>query len=256
MIEDLLASNREWAKSKQAKDPDFFMRLVAQQSPEYLWIGCSDSRVPANDIVGRDPGEMFVHRNVANLCTPTDLNFLSVLQYSVEVLKVRRILVVGHYGCGGVLASLGQPNHGLVDHWISPIAALAAECKAELDAIPDPQARHDRLVELNALRQARLVNENPIVFNARKAGQLIGVHAWVYSIRNGLVTDLHAPVPPGAADPGPSPRSVSRESDGGLSSFPAATPGSVEPLAFAPAAAPMSLPPQPPRKRGLFGRKT
>ena len=132
MIEELLASNRAWADGKVKVDPDFFARLVAQQSPEYLWVGCSDSRVPANDIVGRDPGEMFVHRNVANLCTPGDLNFLSVLQYSVEVLKVRRILVVGHYGCGGVLASLNAPENGLVDHWIDPIRQLAERHKAEL----------------------------------------------------------------------------------------------------------------------------
>src|ERR1700761_3934479 len=192
MIEDLLAANKAWSERKQKADPDFFLRLAAQQAPEYLWIGCSDSRVPANDIVGRDPGEMFVHRNVANLCNPTDLNFLSVLQYSVEVLKVRRILVVGHYGCGGVLASLNEPNHGLVDHWLGPIRALAKETKGELDALPDMPKRHDRLVELNVLRQVALLHENPIIINARKAGQAIGIHGWVYSIRNGLVTDLHA----------------------------------------------------------------
>lgn len=202
MIEDLLASNRAWAAGKVKVDPEFFARLVAQQSPEYLWIGCSDSRVPANDIVGRDPGEMFVHRNVANLATPTDLNFLAVLQYSVEVLKVRRILAVGHYGCGGVKASMEAPEHGLVDHWIGPLRSLYDANRAELDRLDAP-ARHDRLVELNALHQARLVNENPIVVNARARGQAIGVHAWVYSLKTGLVTDLHAPVPPGAADPGP-----------------------------------------------------
>ncbi len=206
MIEDLLAANRAWSDSKQKKDPDYFLRLVAQQAPEYLWIGCSDSRVPANDIVGRDPGEMFVHRNIANLCTPSDLNFLSVVQYAVDVLKVRRILVVGHYGCGGVLASLGPPNNGLVDHWLGPIRALAVELKDELAALPDPHARHDRLVELNVLRQAALLNDNPIIINARKRGQAVGVHGWVYSLATGLVTDLHAPVPEGAIDPGPSPR--------------------------------------------------
>src|SRR6201996_7575053 len=132
MIEDLLAANKAWSERKQKADPDFFLRLAAQQSPEYLWVGCSDSRVPANDIVGRDPGEMFVHSNVANLCTPGDLNFLSVLQYSVEVLKVRRILVVGHYGCGGVKASMAAPVNGLVDHWIGPLRELYEANKAEL----------------------------------------------------------------------------------------------------------------------------
>jgi carbonic anhydrase len=208
MIEDLLAANRAWAARKVQTDPDFFLRLAAQQSPEYLWIGCSDSRVPANDIVGRDPGEMFVHRNIANLCTPTDLNFLSVLQFSVEVLKVRRILVVGHYGCGGVKASMSGADHGLVDHWISPLRDIAAAHREELDRLDDG-ARYDRLVELNALAQARLVNENPIIVNARAGGQLIDVHAWVYSLKTGLVTDLHAPVPDGAPDPGPSPRAPS-----------------------------------------------
>lgn len=206
MIEDLLAANKLWSAAKQAKDPDFFLRLVAQQTPEYLWIGCSDSRVPANDIVGSDPGEMFVHRNVANLCTPSDLNFLSVLQYAVEILKVRRILVVGHYGCGGVLASLGPPKNGLVDHWLGPIRELAAQHEADLDALADTQARHDRLVELNVLHQAALLNANPIVVNARANGQPLGVHGWVYSLKNGLVTDLQAPVPEGVVDPGRSPR--------------------------------------------------
>jgi len=235
VIEDLLAANRAWSKAKQEKDPKFFLRLAAQQSPEYLWIGCSDSRVPANDIVGRDPGEMFVHRNVANLCTPSDLNFLSVVQYAVDVLKVRRILVVGHYGCGGVLASLGEPNNGLVDHWLGPIRALAVEKKAELDALPDPNARHDRLVELNVLHQVALLNDNPIIINARARGQAVGIHGWVYSLKNGLVTDLHAPIPVGAVDPGPSPRKV------GLEAGPA-------PVAAAPATPILS------KKRNLFGR--
>jgi carbonic anhydrase len=224
MIEDLLAANKVWSDAKQKKDPNFFLRLAAQQSPEYLWIGCSDSRVPANDIVGRDPGEMFVHRNVANLCTPSDLNFLSVVQYAVEVLKVRRILVVGHYGCGGVLASLGEPKNGLVDHWLGPVRALAVEHKAELEAIADPHGRHDRLVELNVLRQVELLNANPIIVNARQGGHAIGVHGWVYSLKNGLVTDLHAPVPAGALDPGPSPRKVAMETVSASAATPIATP--------------------------------
>ena len=213
MIKDLLEANKAWSAAKQAHDPDFFLRLAAQQSPEYLWIGCSDSRVPANDIVGRDPGEMFVHRNVANLCTPSDLNFLSVVQYAVEVLNVRRILVVGHYGCGGVLASLGPPVNGLVDHWLGPIRALAVLHKDELDALPDAHARHDRLVELNVLNQTALLNDNPIIVGARASGRAIGIHGWVYSLKNGLVTDLNAPVPDGAVDPGPSPRAMPRQDE-------------------------------------------
>ncbi len=239
MIEDLLAANEAWARAKTSSDPDFFLRLSAQQSPEYLWIGCSDSRVPANDIVGRDPGEMFVHRNVANLCTPSDINFLSVLQYAVEVLKVRRILVVGHYGCGGVLASLDQPTHGLVDHWLGPIRGLVTRSRAELDALPDGPARQDRLVELNVIYQAALLNDNPIVVNARAGGHAIGIHGWVYSLKNGLVTDLHVPVPPDAVDPGPSPRRVAMESA----------------KAPAPTAEPTpNAGPAPSKKRGLFGR--
>ncbi len=250
MIEDLLAANRAWSYAKQRKDPDFFLRLSAQQAPEYLWIGCSDSRVPANDIVGRDPGEMFVHRNIANLCTPSDINFLSVVQYAIDVLKVRRILIVGHYGCGGVLASLGEPKNGLVDHWLGPIRALAAEKKAELDALPDAHARHDRLVELNVLRQVDLLNANPIIINARERGQAIGIHGWVYSLKNGLVTDLHAPVPEGAADPGPSPRRVGFEGEQAHENSPQAFGAPVLEPADPSAEAVSTLP----RKRGLFGR--
>ena len=241
-----MAANKAWAEAKQQKDPEFFLRLVAQQSPEYLWIGCSDSRVPANDIVGRDPGEMFVHRNVANLCTPSDLNFLSVVQYAVDILKVRRILVVGHYGCGGILASLNPPDNGLVDHWLGPVRELALETKAELDALPDIHARHDRLVELNVLRQAALLNDNPIIINARKRGQAIGIHGWVYSLRNGLVTDLHAPPPEGAVDPGPSPRAQPQPE------APAAAP-TAAPTASVVEATPLAQPILP-TKRGLFGR--
>ncbi|CAN5183304.1 carbonic anhydrase [soil metagenome] len=244
MIEDLLKANRAWADGKVKVDPEFFNRLVAQQSPEYLWVGCSDSRVPANDIVGRDPGEMFVHSNVANLCTPGDLNFLSVLQYSVEVLKVRRILVVGHYGCGGVLASLNMPDHGLVDHWIDPIRQLAEREKGPLAAL-DPHARHDRLVELNALEQARLVNANPIVVNARKRGQGVGVHAWVYSLKTGIITDLHAPVPPGAPEPSPG-----RAADGATPATPAPSGG-----AGKPSGAPTAPSANKSERRGLFGRR-
>ena len=196
MIEDLKRRNQAWAAAKVRQDPEFFTRLVAQQHPEYLWIGCADSRVPANEIVDLAPGEVFVHRNVANLCSPQDLNYLAVLQYAVEVLKVRHVIVVGHYGCGGVKAALEYPDHGLVDNWIAPIRALAEEYGAELAALPDDHARHDRLVELNALRQAKQVVETPIVLKARQAnGGQPQVHAWCYSLSTGLVKDLDAPIP-------------------------------------------------------------
>ena len=193
-IPDLLARNRAWADGKTAVDPDFFKRLVAQQSPPYLWIGCSDSRVPANEIVGLDPGEMFVHRNVANLAPPQDANFLSVLQYAVQVLKVRHILVVGHYGCGGVRAALQNLRLGLIDHWLSPIRALARANAAELAALPNEAARLDRLCELNVLRQVENVAANPFVLDAWAAGAELSVHGWCYSLADGLVTDLDATV--------------------------------------------------------------
>jgi carbonic anhydrase len=196
MIEDLKRRNRAWAEGKVQQDPEFFTRLVAQQHPEYLWIGCADSRVPANEIVDLAPGEVFVHRNIANLCSPQDLNYLAVLQYAVEVLKVRHVIVVGHYGCGGVRAAMEYPDHGLVDNWISPIRGLAQEFREELEALPDDHARHDRLVELNALRQAKLVSETPIVLKGREANEgLPRVHAWCYSLKTGIINDLNAPIP-------------------------------------------------------------
>lgn len=189
MIDDLIAANRAWAEGKRQIDPGFFSRLVAQQSPDYFWIGCSDSRVPANEIVGLDPGEMFVHRNVANLAPAQDANFLSTLQYAVQVLRVKHVLVVGHYGCGGVKAAMERPNHGLIDHWLAPIRELYADHRTELDAMSDIES-HDRLCELNVLRQVRQVASNPFVTEAWAAGQPLEVHGWCYSIRHGLVTDL------------------------------------------------------------------
>ncbi len=191
-IPDLLARNRAWADAKTAADPGFFKRLVAQQRPPYLWIGCSDSRVPANEIVGLDPGEMFVHRNVANLAPLQDANFLSVLQYAVQVLKVRHILVVGHYGCGGVRAALQGLRLGLIDHWLSPIRALARANAAELDALPNDATRLDRLCELNVLRQVDNVATNPFVTDAWAEGMALTIHGWCYSLADGLVRDLGA----------------------------------------------------------------
>jgi carbonic anhydrase len=191
-VDDLLANNRAWAAGKVKADPGFFQRLVAQQSPAYFWIGCSDSRVPANEIVGVDPGEMFVHRNVANLAPPQDANYLSTLQYAVEVLKVSHILVVGHYGCGGVLAGLKTLRLGLIDHWLSPIRSLVREHQEELQALPTETEQHDRLCELNVIRQVENVATNPFVLDAWQRGADLTVHGWCYSIENGLVTDLGA----------------------------------------------------------------
>ena len=190
MLEDLKASNRAWAEAKVAADPGFFKRLVGQQAPRYLWIGCADSRVPANEIVGLDPGEMFVHRNVANLAPPQDANYLSVLQFAVDVLKVRHILVVGHYGCGGVAAAVDGKRRGLVDHWLHPIREVYHDHRAELELIADGQARLDRLCELNVARQVRNVAADVFVQDAWARGQALDVHGWVYSLATGLVNDL------------------------------------------------------------------
>ncbi len=190
MLEHLIAKNRRWAEHKVAMDPGFFKRLEGQQAPEYLWIGCSDSRVPATEIVDLDPGEMFVHRNVANLAPPQDANYLSVLQFAVDVLKVKHILVVGHYGCGGVAAAVDGVRRGLVDHWLHPIREVHHDHRHELEAIPEQRARLDRLCELNVVRQVRNVASDVFVTDAWARGQSLRVHGWVYSIANGLVTDL------------------------------------------------------------------
>jgi carbonic anhydrase len=190
MLEDLKARNLAWSQGKRRADPDFFSRLERQQSPSYLWIGCSDSRVPANEIVGLDPGELFVHRNVANLAPPQDANYLSVLQFAVEVLKVRHVLVVGHYGCGGVKAAIDDHRHGLIDHWLHPIRETAEDCRAELAALPSGKAREDRLTELNVIRQVRNVASDVFVRDAWARGQALSVHGWVYALSDGLVRDL------------------------------------------------------------------
>jgi carbonic anhydrase len=186
---ELLQKNKDWALAKTRQDEGFFRRLVAQQTPQYLWIGCADSRVPANEIIGLDPGEVFVHRNVANLASPQDANCLSVLQYAVEVLEVRHVLVVGHYGCGGVRAALESTNHGLIDHWLSPVRELAREQSAEL-ARYDDEVRVDRLCELNVVRQVRNVASNPFVTAAWARGQQLSVHGWIYALHDGILRDL------------------------------------------------------------------
>ena len=194
MLDDLKARNLAWSQNKRRADPDFFSRLERQQSPSYLWIGCSDSRVPANEIVGLDPGELFVHRNVANLAPPQDANYLSVLQFAVEVLKVRHVLVVGHYGCGGVHAAIEDHRHGLIDHWLHPIRETAEEHRVELAALAPGRAREDRLTELNVIRQVRNVASDIFVRDAWARGQPLSVHGWVYALHDGLVRDLNVTV--------------------------------------------------------------
>jgi carbonic anhydrase len=194
MLEDLKARNLAWSLGKRQADPDFFSRLERQQSPAYLWIGCSDSRVPANEIVGLDPGELFVHRNVANLAPPQDANYLSVLQYAVEVLKVQHVLVVGHYGCGGVHAAIEEHRHGLIDHWLHPIRETAVEHRADLAALAPGRPREDRLTELNVIRQVRNVASDIFVRDAWAGGQALSIHGWVYALEDGLVRDLDVTV--------------------------------------------------------------
>jgi carbonic anhydrase len=194
MLDHLKANNRDWAARKVAADAGFFRRLEAQQAPEYLWIGCADSRVPANDIVGLDPGELFVHRNVANLAPPQDANYLSVLQFAVDVLKVKHIMVVGHYGCGGVSAAIDGKRRGLVDHWLHPIREAYQQHRAQLEAIADTKLRLNRLCELNVMRQVTNVASDVFVQDAWARAQTLSVHGWVYSIADGLIKDLEVTV--------------------------------------------------------------
>jgi carbonic anhydrase len=194
MLDHLKANNRAWAARMVANDADFFRRLERQQAPQYLWIGCSDSRVPANEIVGLAPGDLFVHRNVANLAPPQDANYLSVLQFAVDVLKVKHIIVVGHYGCGGVAAAVDGKRRGLVDHWLHPIRETFQEHREELNAIAEGRARLDRLCEFNVVRQVRNVASDVFVQEAWTRGQELHVHGWVYSLANGLVKDLETTI--------------------------------------------------------------
>jgi len=188
-LSDLFANNRRWAAERARTDPAFFSRLAALQTPQYLWIGCSDSRVPANEIVDLPPGELFVHRNVANVVVHTDLNCLSVLQYAVDVLRVKDVIVCGHYGCGGVRAALGGARLGLIDNWLRHVRDVRQRHAAQLDATPE-HAREDRMCELNVLEQALNVCETTIVQDAWERGQALTVHAWIYRLDDGLLRDL------------------------------------------------------------------
>ena len=189
-LDQLFANNREWAEAKIAQDSNFFKRLVSQQAPEYLWIGCSDSRVPANEIVNRLPGELFVHRNVANVVVHTDLNCLSVIQFAIDLLRVKHILVVGHYGCSGVHAALTDKRIGLADNWLRHVKDVHQKHERYLgDIIPTPK-RQDRLCELNVIEQVVNVCETTIVQDAWARGQDLTVHGWAYRLETGLVNDL------------------------------------------------------------------
>lgn len=189
-LDNLLARNRAWAKKMTDADPDFFNRLSQQQAPHYLWIGCSDSRVPANEIVGLLPGEMFVHRNVANVVVHTDLNCLSVIQYAVEVLKVQHIIVCGHYGCGGVKTALDNSKHGLIDNWLRHVQDVKHLHNAALATIEDETKRFNTLCELNVIEQVLNVSRTTIVQNAWECGQELGVHGWIYGLGDGLLREL------------------------------------------------------------------
>ncbi len=188
-LAQLIENNRLWAEGIKAEDPAFFERLSKQQNPDILWIGCADSRVPANQIIDLPPGEVFVHRNIANVVVPTDLNCLSVLQYAVQVLKVTDVIVCGHYGCGGVAASMEDADHGLIDNWLEHIKDVSRRCSDELGAL-DGAKRADRLVELNAMNGVDRVCATTIVKNAWEAGADLTVHGWVYSLKNGRVKSL------------------------------------------------------------------
>ena len=190
MIKTLIDNNRAWSAAKTEADPGFFKRLEAQQSPEYLWIGCSDSRVPANEIVGLLPGELFVHRNVANLVVHTDLNCLSVIQFAVEILKVEHIIVTGHYGCGGVRAVIEKKELGLVNNWLRHLADVRDKYETPLQKISSAEARADKLCEFNIVEQVRNVCESTVVQSAWKNKQPLAVHGWAYSLNDGLLRDL------------------------------------------------------------------
>ncbi|HEU4929396.1 MAG TPA: carbonate dehydratase [Candidatus Krumholzibacteria bacterium] len=189
-LDHLFDNNRAWAERQVEREPNFFQRLVAQQAPEYLWIGCSDSRVPANEIVGLLPGELFVHRNVANVVVHTDLNCLSVLQFAVDVLRVEHVIVCGHYGCGGVRAALSGERLGLIDNWLRHVQDVRERHAPLLDAVDGEEARVDRLCELNVIDQARHVCETTVVQDAWRRSQPLAVHGWIYGLGDGRLRDL------------------------------------------------------------------
>ena len=187
---DILKRNRVWASQHLADDPGYFRRLANLQRPDYLWIGCADSRVPANVITGLEPGEVFVHRNVANVVHASDMNCMAVIQYAIEHLHIRHIIVCGHYGCGGVRAAMQAQDHGLVDYWLQPLRALAVQARDDLARLDTEQAREDRMCEINVQAQVRNVCATPILEQARARGSEIAVHGWIYGLNDGLLQDL------------------------------------------------------------------
>lgn len=188
-LSDLLNNNQYWAQSLTARDPDYFPRLSKAQSPKYLWIGCSDSRVPANEVVGVMPGELFVHRNVANMVVSTDMNLLSVLQFAVDVLRVEHIIVCGHYGCGGVKAALSQQEYGLIDNWLRPLKGMRYQYREAFEGLTDKEEL-DLLCQINVKRQVTNVCHTTIVQNAWYQGRQLSVHGWIYDMNSGLIEDL------------------------------------------------------------------
>jgi carbonic anhydrase len=190
MLDDLFDHNRRWAAGMRARDPDYFDRLSALQRPDYLWIGCSDSRVPANVITGLEPGEVFVHRNVANLVHRADLNLLSVLEFAVETLAIRHIIVCGHHGCGGIRAAMDGHRHGIIDHWLQPVRDVADAHAVELAAVADGEARLDRLCELSIAAQVAGLARTPIIQSAWQRGRELHIHGWIYGLKDGLLRDL------------------------------------------------------------------
>jgi carbonic anhydrase len=195
VLTDLLANNRRWAAQQTQRDPEFFERLCGIQAPDYLWIGCADSRVPANEIVGLAPGELFVHRNIANVVVPDDPNCTAVVQYAVEVLSIRHIIVCGHYGCGGVEAALaGGPLHGAIDRWLRHVRDVASAHALELQRLPDGAARWRRLCELNVAAQVQSVSRISHVREAWHRGRTLAIHGWIYDLRDGLLRDLNVGV--------------------------------------------------------------
>lgn len=189
-LKRLFERNRAWAKSMTDQDPEFFARLAKQQAPEYLWIGCSDARVPANELMGMAPGELFVHRNIANLVHNIDINLMSVLEFAIGVLKVRHVMVVGHYGCGGVRAAVERQEVGLIDNWLRKIKDVYAANKDALDSEADPEKRLNLLCEINVRQQVLNICHTSIVQNAWREGRQLSVHGWIYSIADGLLKDL------------------------------------------------------------------
>lgn len=193
-LSHLLKNNQAWADNYRRRDPDFFQRLAAQQAPDYLWIGCSDARVPANDIVGLQPGELFVHRNIANQVIHTDFNGLSVVQFALDHLKVKHIIVCGHYGCGGVRAALAHEEMGIVDNWLRHIKDVYARHKAELEALSDDTRRLARLCELNVVAQVENLSKTKVVQRTWRSGRALSIHGWIYGLTDGRIKDLQVSV--------------------------------------------------------------